>query len=394
MSQPTKVLIVDDEELVRLVLRALMEDLGYLVVEAVNGKEGLDVFNRGRPDLVLADLRMPVMDGLSMITALREKSPETPVVVISGAGTVSDAVDSLRLGAWDYVVKPVTDALGFEIVIKRTLEKAQLLRENRRYREHLEDLVRERTEELRDSEARYRRLLESVTSYVYTVTLKDGRPCATVHGLGCEAVTGFTPEEHTTDTYLWYLMVHDDDRPLILDTAQRIVHEGLPISIEHRIYHKNGTIRWVQNTLVPHRTAKGEFLSYDGIIADITERKEMERHRLRVEQLESEKKTIALETLRQLMVTLSHYLLNASTIIGGMVRRCERVKSEAERLPALKTIEEQAKKMEAVIAALKRMTEIKTVDYTQKGRTLMIDVKKEIEETMAEMQQDELARSR
>ncbi len=149
MSQSAKVLIVDDEELIRLNLRMLLEDLGYCVVEAADGREGLDAFDREGPDLILADLRMPVMDGLSMIAALREKSTETPVIVVSGTGTVQNAVDSLRLGAWDYVIKPVEDAKAFEVVIERTLEKARLMKENRLYREHLEELVRERTEELR-----------------------------------------------------------------------------------------------------------------------------------------------------------------------------------------------------------------------------------------------------
>jgi DNA-binding NtrC family response regulator len=149
MSQSAKVLIVDDEELIRLNLRMLLEDLGYCVVEAADGREGIDVFDREEPDLILADLRMPVMDGLSMIAGLREKSTETPIIVVSGTGTVQNAVDSLRLGAWDYVTKPVEDAKGFEVVIERTLEKARLMKQNRLYREHLEELVRERTEELR-----------------------------------------------------------------------------------------------------------------------------------------------------------------------------------------------------------------------------------------------------
>ncbi len=73
MDYPYNILIVDDEELIRLNLRALLEDLGYRFFEAADGREGLDVFDRWRPDLVLTDLRMPVMDGLSMIDALREK---------------------------------------------------------------------------------------------------------------------------------------------------------------------------------------------------------------------------------------------------------------------------------------------------------------------------------
>ena len=88
MSQPAKILIVDDEQLIRLNLRALLEDLGYLVAEAADGREGLNAFDREKPDLVLTDLMMPVMDGFSMMATIREKCPETQVVVISGAGSV------------------------------------------------------------------------------------------------------------------------------------------------------------------------------------------------------------------------------------------------------------------------------------------------------------------
>ncbi|HOI16108.1 MAG TPA: response regulator [Geobacteraceae bacterium] len=166
MGQSEKILIADDEELIRLNLRALLEDLGYRVAEAADGREGLDAFDRERPDLVLVDLTMPVMNGISMIAVLREKSPETPIIVISGTGSVRDAVDSLRLGAWDYVLKPVADAEGLDIIIKRALEKARLVRENRLYREHLEDLVRERTEKLFQVNERWERTFDAVPDLI------------------------------------------------------------------------------------------------------------------------------------------------------------------------------------------------------------------------------------
>jgi PAS domain S-box-containing protein len=276
MSHSVKVLIVDDEELIRLNLRALLEDLGYNVTEAVNGRDGLDAFDRERPDLVLTDLRMPEMDGLTLIAELRDKNIETPIIVISGTGTIQDAIAAVRLGAWDYMVKPVEDAQGCEIIIKRALERARLMTENRRYREHLEELVQEKTIDLLASEARYKRLLESVTSYVYTVTIKNGLPDSTVHGAGCEGVTGFTPEEYVADPKLWYRIVHEDDRHLVLDMSRRIFDETTPITFEHRISHKDTSTRWVEDTLVPHRNDRGDLLSYDGIISDITEHKQAE----------------------------------------------------------------------------------------------------------------------
>lgn len=97
---------------------------------------------------------------------------------------------------------------------------------------------------------------------------------------------------------------------------------------------------------------------------------------------ESEKKRVAMETLHELMVTLSHYLLNANTIIGGMVRHCRRVDLNQEILHSLTIIEEQARKVDAVIGALQKVTDLETTRYTAQGETLMLDVAKEIEEEL------------
>ncbi len=97
---------------------------------------------------------------------------------------------------------------------------------------------------------------------------------------------------------------------------------------------------------------------------------------------DNERKRVALETLKRLMVTLSHYLLNANMIIGGKVRHSQKVDSNKDTLVSLKVIGEQAKKIDAVIAALKRVTEIKTADYSTKGQALMIDITQEIEEQL------------
>jgi signal transduction histidine kinase len=102
------------------------------------------------------------------------------------------------------------------------------------------------------------------------------------------------------------------------------------------------------------------------------------RKRLFTAELENEKKKAELETLRRLMVTLSHYLLNANTVIGGMARRSRR--NEANVQASLDVIEEEAKKIDAVIRSLKEITEIRTADYTTSGKDLMIDITKNIEE--------------
>ena len=148
------------------------------------------------------------------------------------------------------------------------------MQEGFHYRKRLEDEVVAKTRELRDGQKRYQRLLESVTNYAYTVSFEEGRPAGTVHQHGCEKVTGYTAAEYNAAPDLWYMIVHDDDRPQVLDMARRILMESEKLELEHRILHKNGSIRWIRNTLVPCRDMEGTLLAYDGIISDITERKQ------------------------------------------------------------------------------------------------------------------------
>lgn len=127
-----------------------------------------------------------------------------------------------------------------------------------------------------ESEQRYKRLLASVTDYVYTVMVEDGRAVATLHGPGCEAVTGYTSDEFETDQTLWYRMIREEDRPAVLERAERILRGGEPPPLEHRIIHKNGGERWIRNTTVPRKDAQGRLVAYDGLVYDITARKQAE----------------------------------------------------------------------------------------------------------------------
>ena len=127
-----------------------------------------------------------------------------------------------------------------------------------------------------ESEQRYKRLLASVTDYVYAVTVEDGRAVSTFHGPGCEAVTGYTSDEFQQDQQLWYRMIREEDRPAVLAQAERILKGQETPPLEHRIIHKDGTVRWIRNTTVPRKDAQGRLVAYDGLVYDITSRKQAE----------------------------------------------------------------------------------------------------------------------
>jgi diguanylate cyclase (GGDEF)-like protein/PAS domain S-box-containing protein len=152
------VLTIDDEEVIRRSFQAYLEDSGFRVLQANNGRVGLDVYREHRPDIILVDLRMPEMDGLEVLATVVKESPELPIIVVSGTGMIQDAIEALRLGAWDYVLKPVEDLGILEHSVRRALERSRLMTENKAYRENLENLVRCRTIELSD---RTRQLEES-----------------------------------------------------------------------------------------------------------------------------------------------------------------------------------------------------------------------------------------
>jgi PAS domain S-box-containing protein len=142
----------------------------------------------------------------------------------------------------------------------------------------LEDITKRKQAEksLRESEERYRRLLESVTGYVYTVDVREGRSVATRHSPSCFWVTGYQPEEFALNPNLWISMVPGEDRSAVVAAVNKVLHESSPVSLEHRITHKSGGVRWVSAILVPHLDQNGILESYDGLISDVTERKTAE----------------------------------------------------------------------------------------------------------------------
>lgn len=138
MNECPKILTIDDESMLRQSIVAFLEDSGFEVVEGENGQDGLKVFEEEKPDLVLTDLQMPVMGGLEVLAEVTKISPDTPIIVVSGAGGMSEAIEALRLGAWDYITKPITDLAVLEHAVNKSLERARLIEENKRYREQLE----------------------------------------------------------------------------------------------------------------------------------------------------------------------------------------------------------------------------------------------------------------
>lgn len=157
---------------------------------------------------------------------------------------------------------------------KRIDRRTEELSEANRLLEQ-EVLEHQRVEQaLKESEERYRHISDAINDYIYTVIIKDGRVLKTLHGRGCEAVTGYTADEFCANPLLWIGMVPESDREVVRLHARRLLAGAEAAAIEHRIVRKDGSTRWVRNTPVPRRSVDGDLVSCDGLIQDITENKQ------------------------------------------------------------------------------------------------------------------------
>lgn len=164
-----KILVVEDDQLVRKCMSTFLERKGFTIIEAENGEVGLKLLDREQPDLLLLDLRMPVMDGIEVLKHLSGRLDEFPAIVTSGVGTIDDAIKSLRFGAWDYLTKPINNMETLLHAIHKALERRDLILEHKQYRVHLEKEVKKRTEKLRLSEQSLKESLLGTINVVATV---------------------------------------------------------------------------------------------------------------------------------------------------------------------------------------------------------------------------------
>src|SRR3954469_25994484 len=131
-----RILIVDDEETTRELFAELLERWGYDVDQTADGHEALKIASETHPDVIISDLVMPKLDGLALVRALREEQPDTPVVIITGKGTIDAAVEAVREGVFDFVEKPL-DPARLKVILQRALEKKAPARKRRARRRGL-----------------------------------------------------------------------------------------------------------------------------------------------------------------------------------------------------------------------------------------------------------------
>lgn len=136
------ILITDDDAGIRQILAMELQDAGYRTLEAQHGAEGLKLYLEHKPDLLITDLRMPIQDGHSLLKAIKQEAPHATVIVMTAYASVETAVDIMKAGAFDFLVKPFREDQVL-VTVKRALEVAQLVNENKRLRQALSEQHRD-----------------------------------------------------------------------------------------------------------------------------------------------------------------------------------------------------------------------------------------------------------
>jgi len=159
-SDRATLLIAEDDTFTRTSMTAYLKAEGFAVEKAANGLEALDCVRKNVPDLVVTDLNMPEMDGMELLKILSEEFSAVPVIIVSGVGTIDSVIEALRVGAKDYLQKPIQDMELLKHSIDGVLSHTRLKWENKQYQEELEWLVEKRTAELWDKNVELKKVVE------------------------------------------------------------------------------------------------------------------------------------------------------------------------------------------------------------------------------------------
>ena len=311
IPEKRRVLVIDDEEIVRDSVSTYLEDSGFIVEQAADGVEGLQRFRENGPDVVLLDLRMPRMDGLEVLEAVAADLEAVPVIVVTGAGVLQDAVTALRLGAFDFVTKPIVDMAVLEHAVRRALERSRLIEENRRYQAHLEEEIRRRTADLHQ---RSEQLLATNTELKKEVAIREKTAAALKQNEArlAEIVSIFAGFIYTCDTTFVLDFVN---RKLADHVGGEVTGKHCHLALyglehpcpwcrhldvfmaqtAHTEFYNEKDGRWYDAVQAPVFDGEGQVTHLQAVVLDITKRKTTE-HWLRQREAELAAKNRRLKT--------------------------------------------------------------------------------------------------
>ena len=209
-SDRLRVLLIEDNPIDTQVIREYLARAEEVQIELEHVERLSTALARlpdGNFDCVLLDLNLPDSSGLETLARIHERNPDVPMLVLTGLSPREFGLQAVKAGAQDYLAKDDLEPRVLVRAIRYAIER------NARRRAYEQEAFH------------YRQLLNAVTSYTYSVKLNNGSPMSSRHSLGCLATTGYRPEEYAADPYLWFTMIHRDDREMVRAYVAR-VHAG------------------------------------------------------------------------------------------------------------------------------------------------------------------------
>ena len=248
--------LVSDAELAKLeITRGLADwDLSLRFLTTDNWEGFLDAISTFKPTLIVSDFMMPGFSGMEVIELTLEHAPNIPVIILTGSINEETAVECMKAGATDYVIKEHISRLPFAVkdAIKRKKE---------------EELRTSAERALEESERKFRLIAEKASDLIYRIELYPEQKFSYVSPSSTKLI-GYTPEDHYANPNLGFELVHPDDREKLRDLLEHV--DRSPVVL--RWIKKNGEVVWAEQLNVPIYDIDGRLIAIEGIARDVTER--------------------------------------------------------------------------------------------------------------------------
>jgi len=297
-----KVLVVDDEQPILDLLTEVISKAGCQVLQARDGEEALRIFQAERPPLLITDLVMPKINGLALVTAVKGADPRTEVLIITGHADLHSAIEAVRQGAFDYLLKPLNIAM-LRRRVNQALERHQLLTEREAWLAALEEQVQARTAALAESQRRLRALFDAISDPLvivdqsFTIVAANERAVA-LGGTPLEKLTG---RPYYRELCGWEEICEGCPVPETFATGRAV---SAPITRRN----PDGSCTYLEVSSYPLADREQPPKEVVVLFRDITERVHQTRHLQNAERLAA---------VGHLAAGLAHELGNALAIIGG-----------------------------------------------------------------------------
>ncbi len=286
----SKLLLVDDEEGIRKVLSLSLQSDGYDVKTAESGQQALKLFQKEFFPIVMTDIKMPGLDGLEVLKLIKEMNPDTQVIVFTGHGDMESAIQSLQLGASDFITKPVGDQV-LAVALKRAEERLETKRLLREYTNNLESMVKDATEEIkRRYEFENKLIQRSIDGII--ATDKDGK--SLIFNPAAEKIFGYTEDEVKSLNTVKDLYPEGIRQKVfdILSGEKEIAEDDVIVGKDTTVMGKNGKaipVRFSGAILYEAETPIGSV----GFFQDLREIKRLQKELIQSERLAAVGQTVA-----------------------------------------------------------------------------------------------------